>query len=62
MRAFADTKKGDTTLAEQKCKYLSDDFSEVCVNAECPVCADFCPVIDTPGVCRFEEREAPNNG
>lgn len=36
-----------------KCKWEQD---EVCVNAECPVCADFCPVMNYPGVCRFEER------
>ena len=36
------------------CKYCQD---EVCVNANCPMCADFCPVPDIPGVCRFEERE-----
>lgn len=35
------------------CKWEQD---EVCVNADCPLCADFCPVIDTPGVCRFEDR------
>lgn len=38
------------------CKWLSDDFNEICVNADCPLCADFCPVSDTPGVCRYEER------
>ena len=37
------------------CKYCQVD--EVCVNADCPMCADFCPVVDVPGVCRFEERE-----
>ena len=36
------------------CKYCQD---EVCVNADCPMCCDFCPVPDTPGVCRFEDRE-----
>ena len=36
------------------CKYCQD---EVCVNADCPMRADFCPVPDIPGVCRFEERE-----
>ena len=36
------------------CKYCQD---EVCVNADCPMCADFCPVPDIPGVCRFEESE-----
>ena len=28
--------------------------------ADCPMCADFCPVPDIPGVCRFEEREERN--
>ena len=35
------------------CKYCQD---EVCVNADCPMRADFCPVVDFPGVCRFEDR------
>ena len=40
--------------AMSDCKYCQD---EICVNAECPMCCDFCPVVDVPGVCRFEERE-----
>ena len=36
------------------CKYCQD---EICVNADCPMRAGFCPVPDIPGVCRFEERE-----
>ena len=40
------------------CKYCQD---EICVNAECPMCCDFCPVVDVPGVCRFEEREEAKN-
>ena len=39
------------------CKYCQD---EICVNADCPMCCDFCPVPDIPGVCRFEEREERN--
>ena len=35
------------------CKYCQD---EICVNADCPMCCDFCPVVDVPGVCRFEDR------
>ena len=42
------------------CKYCQGD--EVCVNADCPMCCDFCPVVDVPGVCRFEEREEAKNG
>ena len=39
------------------CKYCQ---GEICVNADCPMRADFCPVPDIPGVCRFEEREERN--
>ena len=28
-------------------------------NADCPMCADYCPVADVPGVCRFEDRGDP---
>ena len=35
------------------CKYCQD---EICVNDDCPMRADFCPVPDTEGVCRFEDR------
>lgn len=35
------------------CKWEQD---EICVNDQCPMLADFCPVPDTPGVCRYEER------
>ena len=36
------------------CKYNQDEF---CTNDQCPMCADYCPVPDTEGVCRYEERE-----
>ena len=37
-----------------RCEYCID---EVCVNADCPMCADFCPVPDEDeGICRFEKR------
>ena len=36
-----------------ECKWMQD---EVCVNADCPACADYCPVADNPGVCKYEER------
>ena len=44
-------------MAEPKCKWLSDDFSQVCVNGNCPVCADFCPVTNFPEICKFAEFE-----
>lgn len=37
------------------CKWLSDDFNEICVNGDCPVCADFCPLVNYPVVCRYYE-------
>ena len=39
------------------CKYCQD---EICVNADCPMCAEYCPVVDFPGMCRFEERNKTN--
>lgn len=36
-----------------KCKYYYDEF---CVNDRCPMVADYCPVPDTPNVCRWEDR------
>ena len=40
------------------CKYCQD---EICGNSGCPMCCDFCPVPDIPGVCRFEAREEAKN-
>lgn len=37
------------------CKWM-DAETEVCVNDACPMCCDFCPVAQNPGVCRYEER------
>lgn len=36
------------------CKWLKD---EVCVNGDCPAVADFCPVVNHPGMCRYEETD-----
>lgn len=36
-----------------ECKWMQD---EICVNADCPMCCDYCPVADYEGVCRYEER------
>ena len=45
------------------CKWMKD---EICVNADCPMRADYCPVADNPGVCRYEDRmplpEPPEDG
>lgn len=36
------------------CKYNQDEF---CTNDQCPMCADYCPVPDIDGVCKYEECE-----
>lgn len=49
----APTANGRAVMVMPDCKWMQD---EVCVNADCPMCADYCPVVDNPGVCRYEER------
>ena len=41
-----------------ECKWCKDEF---CVNADCPMRADYCPVPDIPDVCKWEEREVSEN-
>ena len=48
---------GGKVLTMADCKWMQD---EICVNADCPMCADYCPVVDVPGVCRFEEGSDDN--
>ena len=36
--------------------YCSWCHNEKCVNDECPVRGDYCPVPDIPGICMYEER------
>lgn len=42
---------------QNECKYCQD---EICVNADCPLRADYCPIIDTPDVCKWEDRRVDN--
>ena len=37
----------------KECKF---QYDEICCNPICPMCADFCPVMYDPGVCRYEDR------
>lgn len=37
-----------------ECKYNQDEF---CTNDQCPMFADYCPVPDVEGVCKYEDRE-----
>lgn len=42
---------------QSECKYCVD---EVCVNAECPLLGDFCPLRYIPCVCKWEDRSVGN--
>ena len=44
-------------MAERK--WCRDEF---CVNDKCPLVADYCPVPDTPNVCKWEERTPRERG
>ena len=44
------------------CKWLSDDFNEVCTNADCDCVADFCPCVAYPQICRHAELVDNTNG
>lgn len=39
-------------MSEKICRYNKDEF---CVNDQCPMRADYCPVAQNPGVCKYEE-------
>lgn len=42
-----------------ECKWCVD---EICVNADCPMRADYCPVPKDEGVCRYEDRIPKERG
>ena len=35
------------------CKWMMDG---ICVNADCPMVADYCPVPEFENVCKYEDR------
>ena len=40
------------------CKWLSDEFSAICVNDASPACADACPCLNYNELCKyFEQKE-----
>ena len=39
------------------CKYLSDEFTAVCTNTDCPCCADFCPCLNYSEICKYAEEK-----
>ena len=42
-----------TEMIAYECRWNQD---EICTNADCPMCCDFCPVPDTSDVCKHEDR------
>ena len=40
-----------------KCKYCVD---EVCVNDNCPLVTEYCPLQNDPYVCKWEDRSDDN--
>ena len=42
-----------------ECKWCKN---EICVNADCPMRADYCPVPDIPDVCKYEEHTQTEKG
>lgn len=57
-RGWAKMKKSNKRVAKRRLKQEWKRDGDV--NADCPLCADYCPVVDAPGVCRFEERNKTN--
>lgn len=49
-------------MGQMKCKWLSDDFSEICTNVDCDYLADFCPCTEFPNVCRHSEMVEDDDG
>mgnify|MGYP000515598293 CR=1 FL=1 len=45
-------------MTAYECEWCLD---EICTNADCPMCCDFCPVPDTSGVCKHESRYGLEN-
>lgn len=46
-----------TKLLQKKfCQFMSDDGQEICLKHDCPMLADFCPLVNFPGVCKYEVR------
>lgn len=37
------------------CKWLSDEYTAVCTNAESPCVADFCAALNCPEICKYAE-------
>ena len=38
-----------------RCKWCSNDDWEMCTNGDCEACADFCPCVHYPEICKYAE-------
>lgn len=45
-----------------KCKWLSDDFNEVCTNVDCDCVGYFCLYGNWPQICRHAELVEDDDG
>ena len=43
------------------CKWLSDDFMEICCNGDCPACTDFCPTTNFLACAAMKSGKNRNN-
>lgn len=39
------------------CKWLSDEFSAICVNGDCPACGDGCTALNYYEICKYAEEK-----
>lgn len=39
---------------------FADAKTEMCSNDRCPLFRDYCPVVYSPGVCKYDSREEKN--
>ena len=49
-------------MGQMKCKWVSDDFSEICTNPDCDYIADFCPCTEHPQICNHAELVEDDDG
>ena len=38
------------------CKYMTDEFTAICVNGDCPARADGCPALNYQEICKYYEK------
>ena len=44
------------------CKWLSDEFSAICVNDKSPACGDGCPALNYYEICKYCEVNEDGTG